>query len=69
MDIRWLLGALGAFLIWAANTKIQFILLGYQFVIPVLVLVAALMVLAALVLIALIVRSLLAGQTIIGGTA
>ncbi len=69
MDIRWLLGALGAFLIWAANTKIQFVLLGCQFVIPVLVLVAFLMAIAALVLIALIVRSLMAGQTVIGGAA
>ena len=60
MDIRWLLGALGAFLIWAANTKIQFVMAGHLFVIPVLVLVAALLVLVLLALIAWIIHSLAA---------
>jgi hypothetical protein len=68
MDIRWLVGALGALLVWAANTKLQFILFGHLFVIPVLVLVAALLALVILALIAFIVRSILDGRVVIGGT-
>lgn len=59
MDIRWLIGLLGAFLFWAARTKLQFVLFGHLFVIPVLVLVAALLALVLLVLLAYIVRSLM----------
>jgi hypothetical protein len=59
VDIRWLIGLVGAFLVWAANTKLQFILFGHLFVIPVLVLVAALLALVILVLLAYVIRSLL----------
>lgn len=68
MDVRLVIGAVLGFFIWAYHAKVTFILMGYQFVIPVLVLIAFFLALAALVLIALIVRSLMTGQTVIGGT-
>lgn len=60
MDIRWLFGALGALLIWAANTRVQFVMAGHLFVIPVLVILAALLVLVLVALIVWIVHSLAA---------
>jgi len=66
MDVRWLLGLVGAFMVWAYQAKITFILFGHLFVIPVLILVATLLALVLLALIAVIIRSFLDGGLILG---